>query len=68
MVCSGQKVNVAVKSPRIGASSPVTNSILKVAAKWLVYASTVTSDSPEMLFMTQNCCSSLLDHFVVVKR
>ena len=42
MVCSAQKVKVAVKSAKIGASSHVTNSILKNAAKWLVYASTVT--------------------------
>ena len=34
MVCSVQKVKVAVKSAKIG--------ILKNAAKWLVYASTVT--------------------------
>ena len=42
MVCSVQKVKVAVKSAKIGASSHVTNSILKNAAKWSVYASTVT--------------------------
>ena len=42
MVCSAQKVKVAVKSAKSGASSHVTNSILKNAAKWLVYASTVT--------------------------
>ena len=42
MVCSAQKVKVVVKSAKIGASSHVTNSILKNAAKWLVYASTVT--------------------------
>ena len=42
MVCSAQKVKVAVKSSKIGASSHVTNSILKNAAKWLVYASPVT--------------------------
>ena len=42
MVCSTQKVKVAVKSAKIGATSHVTNSILKNAAKWLVYASTVT--------------------------
>ena len=42
MVCSAQKVKVAVKSAKVGASSHVTNSILKNAAKWLVYASTVT--------------------------
>ena len=42
MVCSAQKVKVAVKSAKIGASSHVTNSNLKNAAKWLVYASTVT--------------------------
>ena len=42
MVCSAQIVKVAVKSAKIGASSHVTNSILKNAAKWLVYASTVT--------------------------
>ena len=35
MVCSAQKVKVAVKSAKIGASSHVTNSILKNAAKWL---------------------------------
>ena len=34
MVCSAQKVKVAVKSAKIGASSHVTNSILKTAAKW----------------------------------
>ena len=42
MVCSVQKVKVAVESAKIGGSSHVTNSILKNAAKWLVYASTVT--------------------------
>ena len=45
MVCSVQKVKVAVKSAKIGASSHVTNSILKNAAKWWVYASTVTNIS-----------------------
>ena len=48
MVCSAQKVKVAVKSAKIGASSHVTNSILKNAAKWLVYASTVTYSSKIM--------------------
>ena len=43
MVCSAQKVTIAVKSAKIGPSSHVTNSILKNAAKWLVYASTVTN-------------------------
>ena len=43
MVCSAQKVKVAVKSAKIGAFSHVTNSILKNAAKWSVYASTVTN-------------------------
>ena len=33
MVCSAQKVKVAVKSAKIGASSHETNSILKNAAK-----------------------------------
>ena len=41
MGCSAQKVKVAVKSAKTGASSHVTNSILKNAAKWLVYASTM---------------------------
>ena len=41
MVCSAQKMKVAVKSAKMGASSHVTNSILINAAKWLVYASTV---------------------------
>ena len=36
MVCSAQKVKVAVKSAKIGASSHVTNSILKNAAKWFM--------------------------------
>ena len=49
MVCSTQKVRVAVKSAKIGASSHVTNSILKNAAKWLVYASTVTYSKFEHL-------------------
>ena len=38
MVCSAQKVKIAVESAKISASSHVTNSILKNAAKWLVYA------------------------------
>ena len=42
MVCSMQKVKVAVKSAKMGSSSNITNSISKIAAKWLVYASTVT--------------------------
>ena len=45
MVCSAQKVKVALKSAKIGASSHVTNSILKNVAEWLVYASTVTYGS-----------------------
>ena len=44
IVCSAQKVKVAVESAKIGASSHVTNPILENAAEWLVYASTVTYD------------------------
>ena len=55
MVCSAQKVKVAVISAKIGASSDVTNSILKNAAKWLVYASTVTYKHP-MYYI----CNSIL--------
>ena len=57
MVCSAQKVKVAVKSAKIGASSHVTTSILKNAAKWLVYASTVTN---VLGVATNNIMSSLL--------
>ena len=49
MVCSALKVKVAVKSAKIGASSHVTNSILKNAAKWLVYASTIIFLENEVL-------------------
>ena len=58
MVCSAQKVKVAVKSAKIGASSHVTNSILKNAAKWLVYASTVTY----MLVALKS--HNLISHFI----
>ena len=58
MVCSGQKVKVAVKSARIGASSYVTDSILKNAANWLVYASmvTYTNDHEKLLVKDQDDC------------
>ena len=54
MVCSAQKLKVAVKSAKIGASSHVTNSILKNAAKWLVYASTVTLYSIHVYIQNSN--------------
>ena len=53
MVCSAQKVKVAVKSAKISESSHVTNSILKNASKWLVYASTDTFDGLAFLFAQQ---------------
>ena len=53
MVCSAQKVKVAVKSAKIGASSHVTNSILKNATKWFVYASTVTNTHNNEKFLVK---------------
>ena len=61
MVVSAQKVKVAVKSAKIGASSHVANSILKNAAKWLVYASTVTFE-----FTRSPCSRQMATGFVLI--